>query len=247
MAYVPISQELHGSKNWTRHPSMLFAKEDTVAPLFVTELASAVQTLPIAFVKHDENFVLVVMMGLRAGENLLVSAQGEWLSKEYMPSMYRSSPFNLLLDGDHSVLAIDERCLSDSSEGAPIFDDQGGITDGMREVFERVQNINSGRLVTSHICKILDEHDLIKPWIITLNDGSNETLKIDGLYRIDEDIFNSLSDEEFLVLRQQNAIPLVYAQLFSMQKISYLAKLAEHRPKISSNVTSNDTFSFAGL
>jgi hypothetical protein len=246
MVYVPIDQDLHGNKRWTRHPSMLFAKAETVAPLFVTDLASAMQTLPIAFVKHEERFVLVVMMGLRAGENLLVSAQGEWLSKDYMPSIYRTSPFELLSNGNNVVLAIDEACLSDSNEGKKIFNEGGGITDEMRDVFERVQNINSGRQMTNHICNLLNEYGLIKPWVITLNDGTNK-LEIDGLYRVDEEVLNSLPDEDFVILRQQSAIPLIYAQLYSMQKLGYLAKLAEHRPAVSNSSTSNDTFSFAGL
>jgi hypothetical protein len=245
MAYVPINQESHGNKRWIRHPSMLFAKADTVAPLFVSELASAIQTLPIGFVKDGDNFVLVVMMGLRAGENLLVSAQGEWLSKDYMPAIYRSSPFELLSNGDQSFLAIDESCLSDI-EGESIFSESGEVTEGIKEVFERVQRINSTRQMTNNICNYLSSFDLIAPWPITLNDGTNK-LEINGLYRINEDAFNELSDEAFLTLRHQNALPLIYAQLYSIQRLTYLALLAEHRPASANKLPKNDTFSFAGL
>ena len=245
MAYVPISKELHGDKSWVRHSSLLFAKADTVAPLLVGDLAAAVQALPIAFVKDQEDFVLVVLMGLRVGENLLVSPSGEWLS-EYMPVLYRSSPFNLLLAQDHSVLAIDDACLRSGREGEPFFGESGEITEAIGEIFERVQNLNATLQMTLRICKTLAEQNLLKPWPITLNDGTN-TQEVVGLYCINEEALNALSDETFSVLRKENALPVVYAQLYSMQKLSCLARLAEQQPSPMKEEATNETFNFSGL
>lgn len=247
MAYVPISQELHGDKRWVRHSSMLFAKTDTVAPLLLSDLAIAVQALPIAFVKHEQGFVLVALMGFRSNENLLVSPQGEWLS-EYMPAIYRSSPFELLPVQDHHVLGIDEACIIDgnSNEGEPFFNGNGEITQGISEAFEKVQRINSTRQITQHICVVLMQHNLIEPWPISFDEGDNKQ-EISGLHRINEEAINALTDEAFLELRHANALPLVYAQLYSMRNLNFLARLAEQRPVASNKAANNETFSFAGL
>lgn len=245
MAYVPISQEVHGNKSWVRHSSMLFAKNELLAPLFISDLAAAVQALPIAFVKHEGSYALVVVMGLRPGENLLVSPQGEWLS-EYMPSIYRSSPFELLPIQDDYALGIDESCIRNKGEGQPFFNENGVITESMRDVLNRTQNINETRQLTQHVCSVLAKYDLIKPWALTLNDGGSKQT-IDGLYLIDEQALNNLPDETFVELRKANSLSLIYAQLFSMKKISYLAKLADHRPVISEEPQKNETFNFSGL
>lgn len=247
MAYVPISQELHGDKRWVRHPSMLFAKADTVAPLLVGDLSAALHSLPIAFMKHENRFILVVMMGLRPAENLLVSAKGEWLS-EYMPAIYRSSPFQLLpIQGQgHHALAIDEACLTSSNEGESIFDVSGEVTESTREILERVQRINATNQLTQQICDVLAEHAVLKTWPITLDDGRNKQ-EVNGLYCIDEEALNALSDDAFSVLRHANALPVIYAQLYSMQKLSFLARMAEQRQTYAKEEAANETFSFAGL
>ena len=245
MAYVPISKELHGDKRWVRHSSMLFAKADTVAPLLVSDLAAAVHALPIAFVEYEQQFVLVSVMGLRPEENLLISPQGEWLS-EYMPALYRSSPFALLPAQDHHVLAIDESCISNAQGSEPFFNSDGEITESIKDAFERVQRINASRQMTQLICAALSENNLIKRWPITLNDGVNKQ-EVAGIYCIDEEALNALDDASFLSLRQTNALPVAYAQLYSMQKVSLLARLAEQRPVVTNEASANDTFSFAGL
>lgn len=243
MAYVPLSKESHGGKGWTRHSSMLFAKADTVSPLQFSDLSAAVQSLPIGFVKHEEQFVLVTLMGLRPEENLLVSPQGEWLC-EYMPALYRSSPFDLLPSGDQYFLAIDDACIAD--DGEALFAEDGEITQNVRDVFERVQSINETKALTQHACSVLAQNNLIKPWPITFTDGANKQ-EIAGLYCVDEEAFNALSDETFLLIRQAQALPLVYAQFYSMRNLSVLGRLAEHRPTITNEASANDTFSFAGL
>lgn len=246
MAYVAISQELHGDKRWVRHPSLLFANTDTVAPLLVSDLASAVQALPIGFIKQEQGFVLVVLMGLRADENVLVSSKGEWLS-EYMPAIYRSSPFELLAAGDHQVLSIDETCIRDGDgDEGELFFEEGVITDSIRDVFERVQQINATRTTTQNICMVLAEHEILKPWPITISDGPNQQ-EVRGLYCVDEEALNALPDEKFLALRRTHALPVAYAQLYSMQKLTHLARLAQQRPAVLQQESTQEIFSFAGL
>lgn len=251
--YAAISHELHRNKRWLRHTSLAFSKTDTVAPLFVNELAAAVQAMPIAFVKQEQGFVLVVVMGLRPGENLLVSAEGKWLA-EYMPVTYRSSPFELLavtgLEGQQ-VLCIDEGCVTEGAEGEPFFNENGEVTGAISEIFKLVKQFNASRQLTQNICAVLAAHDLISPWKIVLNNGVEEQ-SVAGLYKIDEAVLNTLSDEAFLALRQAGALPVVYCQLLSMQKIDALAQRiqppkAEPSTKAEESGVRSETFDFSGL
>jgi hypothetical protein len=248
--YVPISLEVHKNKNWLRHSSMAFTKNQVVAPLFVNELAAAAHSMTIAFVKNEEDFSLVAVMGLRSGENLLLSNDGVWLST-YIPMTYRVRPFQLLPlsnDPDQQVLCIEEDKLTDSSEGEPIFDESGALTQSVSEIFEISKHFNSSRQITQSICKVLSKHNLIIPLEISIQDG-DQTHAVAGLYQIDEAALNTLDNEDFLEIRHSGALPVIYAQLYAKSNIDILAKLMQRsQPKKPVEpVSTSETFNFSGL
>lgn len=246
--YVPINPELHGSKNWIQRTSLIFAKGDTVTPLFVNELAEAMHSMPIAFVKHEQSFALVVVMGLRANQNIFISADGKWLS-DYMPVTYRSSPFALLpMPGDQNqqYLCIDEECVSDNEHGRPLFDEHRQLDENVKQIFETLKVFNAGRDVTRNICTLLAEHGVIHPWEIVLDNGAAKQ-SVDGLYKIDESALNNLPGDSFLELRKAGALTVAYAQLFSMQKMGLIARIIQQTEIQPQKSALSETFDFGGL
>lgn len=251
-SYVPISSELHKDNRWLRHPSLAFAKTENVTPLFANELVDAIHALPVAFVRHEEGFVLVAVMGLRPGENLLVSDQGRWLGN-YTPLTYRTRPFMLLEtpgNKEQQVLCIEESNFTDGEIGEALFNEDGEITDVVGEIFKLLSHYNSTRFLTQDICAALAEHELIVPWALTVDDGVTEQ-PFNGLYRIDEAALNTLSDDAFLALRKAAAFPVIYAQLFSMNNMATLSNLLMHKVReatVTQQPKAGDgTFSFSGL
>jgi len=248
-SYVPIQPELHRNKSWIQRASLNFAKGDTVTPLFVNELSDAVHSMPIAFVKHGQSFTLAVVMGLRASQNLFVSAEGKWLS-EYMPVTYRSSPFALLPapgDEDQQFLCIDEECVVDGDDGKPFFDEEGQVSESVNQIMETLKVFNASRHLTRNICAVLAEHGIIQPWEVVLNNEGIEQ-PVNGLYKIDESAMNNLSGDAFLALRSAGALTVAYAQLFSMQKMGLIARLIQ-QSEIQTQAKSDvrETFDFGGL
>lgn len=251
-SYVPISSQLHKYKHWLAHPSFTFAKHDNVIPIFANELTEAVHTLPIAFARHEDRFVLVAVMGLRQNENLLVAENGQWLAGGFTPAAYRSRPF-ALLDSPHSgeeqILCIEESNLSDK-EGAPLFKENGEITGAVSDILAQLSHYNSSRFLTQNICDVLGEHGLLIPWEFIVNDGQTEQ-PFKGLYRVDESALNSLADDVFLELRKATAFPVVYAQLLSMNNLTSLSKLLSYKiqttPAQVEKSQGSETFNFAGL
>lgn len=252
-SYVPVSSELHQGKRWLRHPNMAFAKSENVAPIFANELVDAIHTLTVAFVKHEDSFILVALMGLRAGENLLVSADGRWANGAYTPASYRTRPFTLLEipgNAEQQVLCIEEQMLTEGDLGAELFDDEGKISDVVGEIFNLLSHYNATRLLTRDICATLAAHGLFTPWEVVVNDGATEQ-KLTGLYRVDEEALNALSDEAFLALRKTAALPVVYAHLYSMNNTAPLNNLLQHRLREAeiqkAPAKDEGTFNFAGL
>lgn len=252
MSYVPVSSDLHKGKRWLRHTTLAFAKNENVVPILANELIDAIHTLPVGFVKHEDSFILVALMGLRASENLLVGENGRWANGAYTPLSYRTRPFALLeMPGnkEQQVLCIEEQMITEGDLGEALFDEEGKISEVVGEIFNLLSHYNSTRLLTRDICTTLATHQLITPWELVVNDGTADQ-KLTGLYRIDEDALNALSDESFLALRKSAALPVVYAQLYSMNNTTAFYSLLEQKVReaaIPEQATGDGTFNFAGL
>jgi hypothetical protein len=251
-SYVPLSSETHRDKRWLRYPSVVFAAHDNVVPIYANEIAEAIHVLPIAFVKIEGRFTLAVVMGLRPGENLLVSESGQWLAS-YTPVNYRTRPFMMLdavENSDQQILCIEESRIAEGSLGEPIFNESGNITAVVNEVLKLMTHYSSTYLLTRNICELLDKYNLIIPWNITVDDGTTNT-PINGLFRIDETALKELPDQDFLNLRDSSALSVIYGQLFSMNNMTELSKLLTQRTQAATALQkqedSGGTFNFAGL
>lgn len=252
-SYVPVSSELHQGKRWLRHPSFEFAKHENVTPIFANELVDAIHTLPVAFIKHENRFIMVAVVGLRPNENLLVTESGQWQTGAYKPASYRTRPFMLLdIPGktDQQALCIEESSLTEGKLGEELFTEDGQLTEVVGEIFKLMSHYQTTRVLTQDICTVLSEHNLITPWELTVNDGETEQ-PFNGLYRVDEQALNTLSDEAFIALRKAAAFPMIYAQLLSMNNMNHLADIllrrAQTKKVAEQSEAGNGTFNFAGL
>lgn len=247
----PLTLEKHGSKRWLRNPSYAYAANDVVAPLVMAEIPTAAAALPIGFMLHEGACVPVAVLGLVPGQNLFVDSTGRWLG-QYIPAFYRSYPFHLVPtdDGNH-VLCIDESSglITDGPQGEPLFTPDHKPVKAIADVLAFLGGINASRKATEGMCRVLQKHNLIQPWPLTLQTGNRER-KVEGLMRIDEAALNALPAEAFLELRNTGALPMVYSQLLAMQNISMLSQLARAHAEVAPAVTSRslgDTLDFSGL
>jgi len=225
--FQAVSKHTHANKRWKRYDNYAFAAKDAVAPLVVQELARALMHLPIGFIKQQEHFVPVAVLGLQVGQNLFITADGRWIGG-YTPAAYRGYPFQLASTPDgQSVLVIDEDSgLVSDTEGERFFDEDGNPAKAVNDVLDFLSQVQTNRTLTQRICAVLAEHQLIQPWPITLQGEAGER-KVEGLYRIDEAALNALPAESLKALQQAGALPMVYCQLLSMQHLQTLGKLAQ--------------------
>ena len=225
--FQAVSKTTHADKRWKRYDNYHFASLDAVAPLVVQELPRALMHLPLGFIQQQDVFVPVVVLGLQAGQNLFVTADGRWIGG-YTPAAYRGYPFQLAAAPDgQSVLVIDEDSgLVSDAEGEAFFDEEGKPAKAVKDVLDFLSQVQTNRALTQRICAVLAEHHLIQPWPIKVQGEAGERT-VEGLYRIDEAAMNALAPEAFEALRQAGALPVAYCQLLSMQHLQTLGKLAE--------------------
>lgn len=227
MDYQVISRERHGLKHWLNHSNYNFAAGDALCPLVAQELPQAMMALPIGFMAEGEYFIPVAVQGLMPGQNLLVTADGRWLST-YIPAPYRIYPFHMATtEQGVQVLCIDEaNGLIADNTGKPFFNEDGTPSTSVMEILEFFQQLDANRQVTKDICALLQQHDLIQPWPITVQREQGEQ-KVEGLFRIDEEMLNALTAESLAEVRKGGGLTMAYCQLLSMQHLSTLGTLAQ--------------------
>lgn len=204
------------------------AKDQQVVPLIVHEFAKASAEMPIVFVKNAETgeFQAVALLGLTQNENLFYSAD-KWLSP-YLPALITHHPFALMpSQNDESQLQMvlkEDSHLVSKTIGDALFDDDGNETEYLTKRKNALGSYFESNHVSKAFTKKLTEKSLLSQQNLSL-DLNGEKIEINGVYLVDEKVLNSLSDVDFLELRQKGYLAPIYSHLSSLHQLSRLAKL----------------------
>ena len=233
--FQAVSRERHAALRWRRYSNYTFAAADTVVALVAAELPKAVMSIPIAFIEQGDAFVLVAVLGLQPGNNAFVAADWRWVG-QYIPAAFRSHPFRLVPTESGQLLCVDEDSgligEGASGECESFFGDNGEPTPAVRDIVGFLTHVEQSRAITAAACAVLRQHQLIRPWAITLKTETGEQ-QITGLFQIDEAALNRLPDEALLEVRKAGALPIAYCQLLSMQHLPLVGKLIEAQSQAS--------------
>lgn len=232
--YVPLNPAAHGGKTWNLPSSNYgFASRATFVAIVGAEMANAATNMPLAFIRDGEQFQPVGLLSYHKGHNLFVRPDGRWIGG-YIPAAFRAYPFRFLRPpgSDKSILCIDEESgLLESGKGTePFFDDVGKPSKSVTGVIAMLEALEKSRALTAIAVRALEAAGVIVPWDLEVKDGRNET-QVQGLFRVDEQLLQKLDDEAFLGLRKASALPLAYAQLISMARLSLLVNMANETQK----------------
>jgi hypothetical protein len=225
---VAVAPETFRNKYWKRFASYEFAAKDSVAPLVAAEIAGASRTMPVAFLKQNDRFILAGMLSLTPGRNLYVGPRGQWLGA-YVPSCFRGHPFRLAKaeDREDLILCIDQDAgLISDQPGEPFFDDQDQVAEPVKAILNFLSQVQQNWGPTNRAVDALADAGLICEWPLKIKTPEGEQ-PVTGLYMIDETKLNQMADDAFLAVRSAGALPIAYAQLLSMANIQVLSRLAD--------------------
>jgi hypothetical protein len=229
----PVSRTRHAASRWRSADGYGFASRETVVVLSAAEVAQAAVALPLAFVQQGGGYVAVAVLGVRAGENLLVAPDGQWRGA-YVPAVLRAHPFALTQAADgQRLLCVDEDSDLVSVNGAdasgePFFAADGEPSPALAERLNFLRQLDASAASAQKACAELQAQNLIQPWNITYRGPEGEQ-PIAGLFQVDEAALGRLPDEAFARLRPCGALPMAYCQLLSMQNLRLLGRLSEGR------------------
>ena len=221
-----------------------FVGATNFVPLTVTEFAAAALSFPVVFMGDQKQPVAV--MGLRQGENLYVSNEGDYRPDAYIPAYVRRFPFVFADDKQNSrlILCIDRGAPIVTEGGeTPLFVD-GQPSDYTQMAMEFCNNFEQERLRTEAFVQLLGELDLFETRTANFTprnpDGSaGEPQRLAEYFAVSEDKLKALPAEKLAELRDNGALGQVYAHLVSLLGWDRLIALAFQRSAQTPSAANN--------
>jgi hypothetical protein len=230
---VLLDREKHRKRRV--RPSSSFAFACKANSLFVAgaEFNEACKEYAIVFTRSSEGKIVpVVMLGLRARENLFVNEANEWTGR-YVPAFVRRYPFVLAqLPGQSAMgVCIDEAYagLSDK-EGEALFDAKGADTPFLQNALEFLGQYQREYLRTEAFCQRLQQAGLLMEMNARADLVDGRTFTVASLLVVDEKKLMQLPDAVALSLFRTGELHLVSMHLMSLSNMKALVdKMAERQ------------------
>lgn len=226
---VPLDLKKHKDIHVKIDNAYSHIQQHNMVPLVAFEFMKASTDYPIVFVKQQETgkFKSVALMGLEEGENL-VFCEGQ-VKANYVPVNIRRYPFSaggVNTNDDSMVLCIDENsALLNDKEGFRVFTDEGKISESTQQVSDLLMDLMARDQATDHFIECLIENELLQPTELTLKLGDDGERKIGGIYKVDEERLNNLSDDVVLQLYKRKYFAAIYSHLGSLSQFNRLLQL----------------------
>ncbi|MES3009905.1 MAG: SapC family protein [Pseudomonadota bacterium] len=239
--YIPVSTQSVGLRTWSRYSNYKFADGATLLPALVPELPKLMPHYVLVFATEpDATLGLMVLTGLLPNRNAYLSAQNRWVVP-YVPAVLRGYPFKLgTLPGEQKsrALFVDEASglLAPQGEAEAFFDDAGQPSAALKQVLEFLGDLDAQHDLTQRAVGALHSAGVLEAWPLklALTDnslgavaGSKSTKHVDGLWRVSKKALDALAPDALASLRDQGALAVAYAQLFSMAQLENLVALVQ--------------------
>lgn len=222
-----LNNESHKNLKIKKTPDVADLAEQNILPVVVGEFAHAAIEFPICFIKNPQTdeFQVVALMGIERKENLFVE-DGKWTAS-YMPARYTHKPFGLVGNPDNAeqyAIAIDvENPLVSDAEGEALFNEDGSESEFLTKQKAGMVNYLEQEHITKLLAKELGTKELLVHRQINVKIEGKQ-MDIDGVYMVDEEKFNALSDEDFLDMRKRGLLAPIYTHMVSMRQMSNLMR-----------------------
>ena len=219
-----INNQTHRNIKIEKNPSLIQCKDMHFIPIVISEFIDLSKEFPIVFVKDSQTgvFSSVALMGLEPKENLFFNSEC-WQSN-YIPQLLNFYPFLLQQQDDgQSLLCVDEDSpLVNEVSGKKLFDSNGGQMDWLTVKAESIVVHLENRSLTHKFIKLLIDKELLSIKTLSIKLENKAEYDLNGLYVINEEQFNNLSNSDFLELRDAGALSSIYAVMMSMRCINNL-------------------------
>lgn len=218
-----VNNETHKDTRIKNNQNLIQSKNNHFIPIVIHEFIDISKEFPILFVKDAQTgiFNSVALLGLEPQENLFYDERA-WQAN-VIPQLLGFYPFLIQQEQQQSVLCIDQDSpLINDLTGKRLFDEQGVQMDWLALKAEAIVSHLENRSLTQRFIKLLLKKELLVMQTLSIKLKDKPEYDLNGLYIINEESFNQLSDDDFLELRKAGALPAIFSVLMSMQCINNL-------------------------
>ena len=213
------------------HP-FRFARDTTAVLIAGVEFSEASKEYPIVFTRNRDGKVApVVLIGVRAGENLFVDADGRWNAR-YVPAFVRRYPFVLAEQGPQQELLV---CVDANYEGLSV--DHGDLligadgrpTQRLEEILAFLRSFQAEFARPQALVDKLEACGLFRELSARVETQAGNRFDIGSFLAIDEEKLTALGDAQVLDLFRSGAMGLVFLHLSSLGNLNRLLELLNAR------------------
>ena len=223
---VPLSSNEHA--DWKARPldRLDFLKGVHAVPLSVEEFVDSQRFFPIVFSSGDEP-VPLALMGMNEGVNVFVNDEGMLTEDVYLPAYARRYPYLLVrLRPDAEELSL---CFDPSSgafgpdvEGFALFDG-GQPSEEVKQVLGFCEKFEGAGMRSVQFMRELKEAGLLMEGEVSIQpEGADQPIVYRGFQMVDEAKLAELRGDVLRKMNQSGMLPLIFAHLFSLQRVSNL-------------------------
>ena len=221
---TPISSQAHGDWKLRAIQGAHFLKNVYAVPLLAEEFISASRFYPIVF-SLGADPVPLALMGLNEGVNTFVDERGMFPDDYYVPAYVRRYPFllaKLTPDADELSLCIDPtaEAIGAGGEGEPLFDN-GAPSERTRQILGFCEQMEQASGVTAAFFRDIAEQKLLIDGEFSAQpDGAPQPYIYRGFQIVSEEALKNLRGDVARKWVQSGLLPLIYAHLFSLQRMT---------------------------
>ena len=224
---VPIDPDKHADLKVSKNRDVEFAASRHLLALQATEISQAISSFPVLISRvHDQGrYAISALTAFEPGQNLFVN-NGEW-DAPFQSGQMQTFPLFLMQaqDGsDKPDIGLYEDANAINAESGDSLIVKGKPSLWTQQIEKRLLQDAQRSILTDRFLTTLDETGLLKPVDLVLHISGGESNRIKGLFVINEDKLQQISDKEFKGLREKGYLAPIYAMLFSIFQFNNLIR-----------------------
>jgi len=223
---TPISSQLHGDWRIRAIRGAKFMQGVHAVPLLAEEFIQASRFFPIVF-SLGADPVPLALMGLNEGVNTFVNEEGMFPDDCYIPAYVRRYPFllaKLRPDVDELSLCVDPTAevVGPFEDGDPLFED-GAPSERVKQALGFCEQMEQASATTAAFFRDIAEQKLLIDGEFSAQpEGAAVPFIYRGFQIVSEDVLKNLRGDVARKWIQSGLLPLIYAHLFSLQRMTDL-------------------------
>ncbi len=220
---VPVSAARHREASIEPGAGYAFSAVVNAVPMMAVELPFAASEYAIVFTAAGEDVLPAAVLGVRDGQNLYLTVQGQWKAR-YVPAFIRRYPFvfSNSADGKTLTLCVDESYpgFNRAGKGNRLFADDGKPTEYVEQVLKFLQEYQAHFERTRAFGRRIKDLGLLEAMQAEVSTPAGEKLKLGGFLAVNRDKLNALPGDALAALASKGELELLYLHLQSMRNFN---------------------------